>query len=135
MRILLVDPDPASCSVIASWLGEYFGAGGIEQASSGAEAMQAIANRCPDLVLAAHPLAALGGRELPAILKARSNPPVIVMMTAGPAWGLDLQCRAAGVDLLLEKRHLKLRLLGFLQRRFPKVWAEGAVARSLASLH
>lgn len=135
MRILLVDPDPASRSLIASWLGGFFGHTGIEQASSGAEALQAVANRCPHLVLAAHPLAALGGTEVAAMIKARSNPPVIVMITAGSAAGLDLQCRAAGVDLLLEKRHLKSRLLGFLQRRFSKVWAEGAVARSVASLH
>ena len=45
---------------------------------------------------------------------------MIVLLTAGPATGLDLQCRTAGVDLLLEKRHLHSRLLGFLQRRFPK---------------
>jgi len=135
MRILLVDPDAASRSVIATWLDEFFGHVGIEQASSGAEALKVIDRKCPDLVLAAHPLATLGGIELTAMIKARPNPPVIVVVTSGPAAGLDLQCRAAGVDLLLEKRHLQSRLLGFLQRRFPKVWADGVVARSLASLH
>jgi CheY-like chemotaxis protein len=135
MRILVVDPDPASRSVIANWLNDFFGRFGIESASSGAEALQAI-DRCrPDLVLTAHPLPAVGGIELTAIIKARPNPPSIVVITAGPATGLDLQCRAAGVDLLLEKRHLQSRLLAFLQRRFSRAWAEGAVARSLASLH
>jgi len=85
-------------------------------------------------VLAAHPLPALDGLELTAIIKARPNPPLIVVITLGCAAGLDLQCRAAGVDLLLERRHLQARLLAFLQRRFPKVWAEGVVTRSLASL-
>jgi len=32
MRILLVDPDPATRSVIASWLDEFFGHVGIESA-------------------------------------------------------------------------------------------------------
>jgi CheY-like chemotaxis protein len=134
MRILLVDPDPASRSVIASWLDEFFGHVGIEPVSSGAEALHAIEKRCPDLVLAAHPPPALDGLELTAVIKARPNPPLIVVITLGSAAGLDLQCRAAGVDLLLEKRHLQSRLLAFLQRRFPKVWAEGVVTRSLASL-
>ena len=133
MRILLVDPDPASRSVIASWLDEFFGHVSIEQASSAAEALHAIDTQSPDLVMAAHPLAAPGGVELSALIKARPNPPVIVLLTRGCAAGLDLQCRAAGVDLLLEKRHLQSRLLAFLQRRFPKVWAEGVTARSLAS--
>jgi len=133
MRILLVDPDPSSRSVIAGWLDEFFGHVGIEAAATGAQALQAIERRCPDLVLAAHPLPALDGIELTALIKARPNPPLIVVITAGSAWGLDLQCRAAGVDLLLEKRHLQARLLAFLQRKFPKVWAEGVVARSQAS--
>jgi len=114
---------------------EFFGHVGIESVSSGAEALQAIDKRCPDLVLAAHPLPALDGIELTAIIKVRPNPPLIVVITAGSAAGLDLQSKAAGVDLLLEKRHLQTRLLAFLQRRFPKVWAEGVVTRSLASLH
>jgi hypothetical protein len=67
--------------------------------------------------------------------KRAPNPPLIVVITTGSAAGLDLQCKAAGVDLLREKRHLQSRLLAFLQRRFPKVWAEGVVTRSLASLH
>jgi len=135
MRILLLDPDPASRAVIANWLDEFFGHVGIEPASSGAEALQAIDRRCPDLVLAAHPLPALDGIALTALIKARPNPPLIVLITAGSAMGLDLQRSAAGVDLLLEKRHLQSRLLAFLQGRFPEVWAEGVVTRSLASLH
>jgi CheY-like chemotaxis protein len=134
MRILLLDPDPASRSVIANWVDEFFGHVGIEPVSSGAEALQAIDRRRPDLVLAAHPLPALNGIELTARIKARPNPPLIVVITAGCATDLDLQCRAAGVDLLLEKRHLQSRLLAFLQRRFPKVWADGVVARSRASV-
>ena len=134
MRILLVDPDFGSRSVIASWLKEFFGQVVIEPVSSAAEALRAIDKRCPELVLAAHPLPALDGLELTAIIKARPHPPVVVVITAGSAAGLDLQCRSAGVDLLLEKRHLESRLRAFLQRRFPKVWAEGVVARSRASL-
>jgi CheY-like chemotaxis protein len=117
----------------AAWLAEFFGGIAIHPVSSAAEALQAIGTHPADLMVAAHPVPALGGLELTAMIKSRPNPPVIVLVTAGPAIGLDLQCRAAGVDLLLEKRHLQSRLLGFLQRRFPKVWADGVVGRSQAA--
>lgn len=133
MQILLVDPDCASRSLIANRLHEFFAHAGIEQVSSGAEVMQAIDRRRHDLVIVAHPLPVLGGTVLTAIIKARPHPPAIVVITSGSAMDLDLQCRAAGVDLLLEKRHLQSRLLAFLRSRFPKVWAEGATARSIAS--
>jgi CheY-like chemotaxis protein len=133
MRILLLDPDYSSRMVMAGWLAEFFGGEAIQPVSSAAEALQAIGTRAPDLMVATHPMPALGGIELTAIIKSRPKPPVIVLITAGPATGLDLQCRAAGVDLLLEKRHLQSRLLGFLQRRFPKVWADGVVGRSQAA--
>ena len=101
MRVLLVDPHPASRSIIASWVDEFFGHVGIESVASGAEALQAIDHSRPDLVLAAHPLPALDGIALTTVIKARPHPPVIV---------------------------------AFLQRRFPKVWADGVVARSRASV-
>ena len=134
MRILLLDPDYSSRMATAAWLTEFFGGIAIQPVSSPAEALQVIGAYSPDLMVAVHPMPALGGIALTAMIKSRPHPPVIVLLTSGPATGLDLQCRAAGVDLLLEKRHLHSRLLGFLQRRFPKVWADGAVARSQRSL-
>ena len=82
-----------------------------------------------------HPLPGVRGTEITAIIKARANPLAIVVIASGPAINLDLQCRAAGVDLILEKRHLRSRLLAFLQRRFPKFWAYGVAARRAAALH
>ncbi len=133
MRIVLLDPEYSSRTLMAAWLAEFFGGEAIHPVSSAAEALQAIGRQTPDLMVATHPMPALGGIELTAIIKSRPKPPVIVLITAGPATGLDLQCRAAGVDLLLEKRHLQSRLRGFLERRFPKVWADRAVARSQAA--
>ena len=133
MRILLVDPDSATRSVIATWLDAFLGQHAVETASSSEEALQAIRRNRPDLVLVAHPIPALPGVGLTAAIKALPNPPSIVVV-AGSALGLDLQCRAAGVDLLLERRHLQSRLPAYLRRQFPKVWADGAAARSQASL-
>src|SRR5688572_8299098 len=134
MRILVVDPDSASRSAIATWLEDFLGQPAIDGAASGAEALHAIHRRRPDLVLIAHPLPPLPGGGLTALIKALPNPPAVVVLTAGSAMGLDLQCRAAGVDLLLERRHLQSRLPAYFRRQFPKVWADGAAARSQASL-
>lgn len=131
VRILLVDPHSGSRSVIADWLDEFFGHVQIESVSSGTDALQAVEKGRPDLVLAAHPMPGLSGIELAAIIKARPNPPAVVIITAGYAAGLDLQCRAAGADLWLEKRHLQARLLAFLQQRFSIVWAKSVMARRL----
>jgi CheY-like chemotaxis protein len=106
-------PDPAGRSIIACWLDEFFGRAGIEHASSGAEALKVIDERCPDLVLAAHPLPGVGGTEITAIIIGSRQSAAIVVIASGPAINLDLQCRAAGVDLILEKRHLRSRLLAF----------------------
>jgi CheY-like chemotaxis protein len=132
MRILVVDPHADSRTAIAAWLDEFFGHVLIESAASGAAALNAVEKSAPDLVLAAHPMPALGGVELASIIKARPNPPAVVVMVSSCAAGFDLQCRAAGVDLWLEKRHLQARLLDFLQKRFPGTWAKAVAARALS---
>ena len=134
LRILVVDPDPASRSMTAAWLAEFFGRLAIETAVSAAEAMQALHRQRPDLVLVAHPVPALQGVGVTALIKELPYPPAVVVVTADCAMTLDLQCRAAGVDLLIERRHLHSRLPAYLRRRFPKVWADGAGARSEESL-
>lgn len=134
MKILVIDPDSASRAVIATWLDGFLRPVVTDWAASGAEALLAIRRRRPDLVLVTHPLPVLPGIGLTAAIKELPNPPCVVVVTAGSAMGLDLQCRAGGVDMLLERRHLKSRLPAFVRSRFPKMWAEGAAARSQASL-
>ena len=133
MRILLVDPDAASRAVIAQWLEEFFAHVEIASVSSGAAALLRMETRRPNLVLAAHPMPAPGGAELATLLKARPNPPLVVVVSDVSAAGFDLQCRIAGADLWLEKRHLQAQLLDFLQRRFPSAWSQGVAARNLHS--
>jgi hypothetical protein len=53
-------------------------------------------------------------------------------VTSSCAAGFDVQCKAAGVDLWLEKRHLQARLLDFLQKRFPKTERKAVTAREVS---
>lgn len=129
MRILLLDDSPDSCSIIAAWLNAFFGAVVIESAASGDQALNAIARRRPELVLATHPMGSMDGIALARIIKARPNPPAVVVINTGSDAEFEWQCAAAGADFCVEKRHLQARLLAFLQQRFSKAWAEGVAAR------
>ena len=132
MRILFIDDRFDSGMIIADWLTEFFGAVSVESAASGDEALNAIGRRCPDLVLATHRLPTMDGIGLAAVIKARPNPPVVVVIVTGSDAGLEAPCAAAGADFCLEKRHLQARLLAFLQQRFAQVWAEGVRARRMS---
>jgi CheY-like chemotaxis protein len=108
---------------------EFFGAVFIESAASGDEALNAIRRRSPELVLAIHPMTVMNGIELAGLIKARPNPPVVVVIGASEDAGFEVACAAAGADFCLEKRHLQARLLAFLQQRFSRAWAKGVLAR------
>lgn len=133
MRILLVDDRLDSSTIIADWLGEFFGKVWLESAASAAEALAAIQSKSPELVLVLHRLPAMNAIELAAVIKAWANPPVVVVVGTGTEAELDTQCAAAGADFCVEKRHLQARLLAFLQQRFSRAWAEGVTARKLSA--
>jgi CheY-like chemotaxis protein len=81
-----------------------------------------------ELVLATHPMPSMNGIELAGVIKARPNPPaVVVIINAGSDAELERQCTAAGADLCVEKRHLQARLLAFLQQRFSEAWAPALI--------
>lgn len=123
MRILLVDSDSASRSVIESWLDEFFAHVEIDTACSGADALARLETFRADLVIAAYPMPAASGIELAAILKSWPNPPLVVVIAGS----------SADADFCVERRHLQARLLDFLQQRFPSAWALGVAARRDAS--
>src|SRR5688572_24680121 len=135
MRILLVGERFDCGSIIAQWLNEFFAAVFVESAASDGEALDAIARSRPELVLAAHLMPLVNGIELARAIKALANPPALVVIDAGSDAELERRCAAAGADFCVEKRQLQARLLAFLQhRRFPRTWAEGVAARSMASM-
>lgn len=129
MQILLVDDCLDSSTIIADWLGEFFGSISLESAASNAEALSAMPGRRPELVLAMHRMPALNGIELARVIKAGPNPPAVVVIGTSSDAEFEMQCAAAGADFWLEKRQLQALLLAFLQQRFAQAWAEGVRAR------
>jgi CheY-like chemotaxis protein len=118
VRILVVDDKFQSRWDIAGWLSAFLNGVAVESAASADEALAAIEERRPDLVLAAHPLPEIDGVALARQVKARPNPPAVVVMTEQSDPQFEAACTAAGADFWLEKRHLQARLLTFLQQRF-----------------
>src|SRR5438552_13945050 len=118
MRILVVDDKFQSRWDIAGWLSAFLNGVAVESAASADEALAAIEQRRPDLVLAAHPLPEIDGIELARQVKAQPDPPTVVVMTEQSDAEFEASCAAAGADYWLEKRHLQARLLVFLQERF-----------------
>jgi len=133
MRVLLVDDRLDSSAIIGDWLTEFFGAVSVESAASSDEALNAIGRSCPELVLATHRMPAMNGVELAGVIKARPNPPVVVVVGASGDGEFEMQCAAAEADFWLEKRQLQARLLAFLQQRFAQAWAEGVRARRMSA--
>ena len=118
MRILVVDDEFQSRWAVADWLSAFLDAVAVDSAASAVEALAAIKQRKPDLVLAAQPMPETGGIELARRLKAQADPPLVIVMTDESDTQFESACEAAGADFWLEKRHLQARLLGFLQQRF-----------------
>jgi CheY-like chemotaxis protein len=118
VRILIVDHQFQSRWDIAGWLSACFNGVAVESAASMDEAMGAIQDRRPDLVLASHPLPDLEGDVLARHIKSQPNPPVVVVMTDQGGAQFEATCAAAGADFWLEKRYLQARLLKFLHQRF-----------------
>jgi CheY-like chemotaxis protein len=64
VRILVVDHEFRSRWAITDWLAVFLDAVAVESAASAMEAMAAVEQRRPDLVLAANPMPEMGGVEL-----------------------------------------------------------------------
>jgi CheY-like chemotaxis protein len=118
MRILVVDDEFQSRWAVADGLSVFLDPVTVDSAASAAEALAAVEQRKPDLVLAAHPMPKMDGIELARRLKAQGDPPLVIVMTDRSDAQFESDCEAAGADFWLEKRHLQARLLAFLQQRF-----------------
>lgn len=118
MRVLVVDDRFHSRWEIADWLTVFLKPAAVESAASAVEALAAIAQRKPDLVLAAHAMLDMDGIELARQIRSQGNPPLVIVMTDRSDAQFESACEAAGADFWLEKRYLQARPQAFLQQRF-----------------
>jgi CheY-like chemotaxis protein len=78
----------------------------------------------------------MNGIELAGVIKARPNPPaVVVIINAGSDAEFERQCAAAGADLTSASRSAISRrgCWPVLQQRFSEAWAEGVAARRISA--
>jgi CheY-like chemotaxis protein len=118
MRILVVDDHVAFLDVVSTWLGLLRGVTRVDAAASAPEALSLMERATPDLVVTDLNMPAMDGLELTRRVKARPNPPAVVIMTSLKDAGFESRAAAAHADCALDKYDLQDRLPAFLRQRF-----------------
>jgi CheY-like chemotaxis protein len=126
MRILLVDDQPRTRYVLAGWLAAFMDKVTVESAASAGEALRAIQDARPDVVIATHPLLDVDGVAFVRHVKLQPDPPTLVIMFNSGDPKLEADCAAAGADYCVDKVNLRERLTEFLKQRFPVAGPAGS---------
>lgn len=80
-RVLLVDDNPAFLTAAMRYLIEYCGADVVGCASSGEQAIEMVGALAPQIVLMDIVMGGISGLVAAERIKARANPPVVVLVT------------------------------------------------------
>jgi CheY-like chemotaxis protein len=130
--VLVVDDNEDNRDIYASFLG-YHGFD-VEQASDGAEALDRIDRRIPDLVLMDLSMPVLDGWEATRRIKADERTKrVVVVVVTGNVLGESLRrAEAAGADAVLTKPCRPHEILGVVRRLLARARTAGGATRPLA---
>jgi DNA-binding NarL/FixJ family response regulator len=103
IRVLIADDDELFREALAIFLAEMPGIEVVGAAANGLEAVAFARSLRPDLVVLDLDMPGFDGFETARLLRARPEPPRIVICT-GAAWaGLEREARDAGADLVIRK--------------------------------
>lgn len=108
LKTLIVDDEPIARRVLREELESMAAVKVIGEADSGASALVQIAHLKPDLVLLDLQMPGMGGLEVVRNLRRASHVPVVVIVTAHDAYGIEA-FEAGAIDYLLKPiRHQRL---------------------------
>lgn len=139
LKILLVDDNREFLEVAAHFLTGHPGLEIVGLAQSGHAAMELVGALAPDLVIMDMSMPEMNGLVATRRIKARPQPPLVVVLTLYDGPEFAALARAAGADDFLTKSEFGDWLLPLIQRLFPYLKAEpfmnaletsGAVART-----
>jgi two-component system response regulator DesR len=91
----------------------------IGSATDGYGAVRRAMELSPDLVLMGLHLPGINGLEATRQIKARSQAPAVILVTAEDTPGCRAAARAAGTDVFVGKQHLFTRLRPAIRKLFP----------------
>ena len=119
VRALIVDDSPLVMKTLALLLEQQSNVQLIGSATDGYGAVRRAMELSPDLVLMDLHLPGINGLEATRQIKARSQAPAVILVTADDTPGCRAAARAAGTDGFVGKQHLFAQLRPAIRKLFP----------------
>ena len=119
LRAVIVDDSPFVLKTITSLLEQESNVQLIGSATDGYGAVRRVLELRPDLVLMDLQLPGINGLEATRQIKARSEAPVVILVTADNTPGCREAALAAGTDGFVDKHYLLTQLRPAIRKLFP----------------
>jgi DNA-binding NarL/FixJ family response regulator len=119
IRTVVADDSPMVLKTLSSFLALQRGFQLVGSATDGRHAMRRVVELQPDLVLMDMRLPGMNGLEAIRQIKARSQAPAVIMVSADDTAACRAAARAAGTDGFVGKRHLNKQLPIAIRKLFP----------------
>ena len=120
IRAVVAEESPMVLKTLSSILEERDDVELIGTATDGYQAVRRVTELAPDLVLMDMRLPRINGLEVARQIKARSQPPAVIVVTADDTAGCRAAARAAGTDGIVSQRHLFTQLRAAIRKLFPR---------------
>lgn len=119
IRTVVVNDSPIILKTLSSFLELHQGFQLVGSATDGSHAVRRAVELQPDLVLMGLRLTRMNGLEATRQIKARSQAPAVIMVTANDTPACRAAALAAGADGFVGKRHMIKQLPTVIRRLFP----------------
>jgi CheY-like chemotaxis protein len=119
IRAVVLDESPMMLKTLSTILQERDDVQLIGTATDGYHALRRVVELVPDLVLLDSRLPGINGLEAARQIKARSQPPAVIVVSADDSPECRSAARAAGTDGFVGKQHLLTKLHAAIRKLFP----------------
>jgi two-component system, NarL family, response regulator DesR len=116
---VVLEESPMLLKTLSSILEERDDVQLVGTATDGYHALRRVVELAPDLVLMDLQLPGINGLDAARQIKARSQPPAVIVVTANDTPGCRAAARAAGTDGFVAKRHVFTQLRATIRKLFP----------------
>jgi len=119
IRAVVLEESPRVLKTLSSILGERDDVHLVGSATDGHHGLRRVTELAPDLVLMDLRLPGINGLAAARQIKARPQPPTVIVVTADDTPGSRAAARSAGTDALVTSRNLFTELRAAMRRLFP----------------
>ena len=118
VTVMIVDDSPEFLAAACAWVATYPGMRLIGTARNGEDAVAAVEQSSPDLVLMDAFMPRMDGFEATRATKSRPRAPIVVILSLSEGAAIEREAWAAGADGFLAKREFAAKLPGLLRDFF-----------------